>query len=44
MFVVQRNVSRAEKWFRVFMLIMLLPLAAATMHWAVNPKSPPKQK
>lgn len=42
MFVVQRRVSRAEKWFRVIVLILLLPYAWATMHWAVQPKTPRK--
>ena len=41
MFVTVRRVGWAEKWFRIMMLVLLLPMAAATMHWSVQPKSPP---
>ena len=38
MFVTVRRVSRAEKLFRIMMVVLLLPMAAATMHWAVPEK------
>jgi len=44
MFIVRRRVSRSEKWFRVIVFILLLPYAAFTMHWALNPKSPINNK
>lgn len=45
MFVVQRRVSRAEKWFRVVYALVILaisPYAVATIHWATREKTPPK--
>jgi hypothetical protein len=39
MFVLTRRISRAERWFRIIVFVLLLPYSAFTMHWAVEPKN-----